>query len=429
MKLVERHTIKQNHENYKEIDEICFKAKNLYNRANYLVRQHFIKINNEKQGLITNYINDELCKNIEGSYVNFNKIDRIMIDTNDKDYRDLPAKVSKQIIIKLDKNWKSFFVSIKDWVKHPSKYTSKPSLVKYKHKTKGRFLTTYERGAISTNFLKEGVIKLSNTNIKIPFMNQKKATKLNQVRLVPKNNHTYVLEIVYEVNEEKQKNTGIKASIDLGMNNLMAITFNLRNQRPFLINGRSLKSVNQYYNKIKAKLQSQLPKDQYNSKQIEKLTTKRNNKINHFIHVVTHGLTKLFNEMNVDRVIIGYNKKWKDEIELGKITNQNFVSIPFLNIINKLKYKLKLIGVELITREESYTSKTSFLDLEPISKHEKYLGKRVKRGLFKSNNGTRINADVNGSYNILRKEFPDEFSNGIEGFAVNPLRLNLINKF
>lgn len=128
---------------------------------------------------------------------------------------------------------------------------------------------------------------------------------------------------------------------------------------------------------------------------------------------------------NINTLVIGNNKEWKQDINIGKRNNQNFVQIPHGRFIDMLEYKCKLLGINVILQEESYTSKCSFLDSEKICKHEEYLGRRIKRGLFRSGNGVLINADVNGSYNIMRKAIPNAFANGIEGLAVNPIKLEI----
>ena len=141
------------------------------------------------------------------------------------------------------------------------------------------------------------------------------------------------------------------------------------------------------------------------------------------MHKSTKILVDKLKQNNVSKVIIGKNDGWKDEINIGSKNNQNFVSLPHAKAIDVLKYKLELNGIQVTVREESYTSKCSLIDLEPIKKQNEYLGKRIKRGLFKSKNNTLLNADINGAGNILRKEIPTAFDNGIEGFVVNPKML------
>ena len=129
----------------------------------------------------------------------------------------------------------------------------------------------------------------------------------------------------------------------------------------------------------------------------------------------------------IGTLIIGKNDGWKQAIGLGKRTNQNFVFVPHARFIAMLRYKAELVGIQVMVSEESYTSKCSFLDLELVGKHEVYAGRRVKRGLYRASDGRRLNADVNGAFNILRKVVPDAFGNGIEGVVVHPVRIALAN--
>ncbi len=187
-----------------------------------------------------------------------------------------------------------------------------------------------------------------------------------------------------------------------------------------------------------AKIKSELEKcnKKKNSNRLSKLTVKRNNKIKDYVHKCTYGLVERLKQDNVCKVVIGKNDQWKTDINIGKRNNQNFVSIPHAQAIQILKYKLELSGIEVILREESYTSKCSALDLEKISKHEVYLGSRIKRGLFRSSKGLEYNADINGAANIMRKEIPIAFdmacrvsgenrADGIEGLVVNPIKLKI----
>jgi putative transposase len=219
------------------------------------------------------------------------------------------------------------------------------------------------------------------------------------------------------------------AGIDLGMNNLASVTSNDGCLQPLLINGRALKSINQYYNKKKAHLQSSLPKGVYNSKKMSQLTHKRNMKIHDFMHKSSRALVDYLVKNEIGKLVIGKNKNWKQNLNIGKKNNQSFTSIPFQKLIDQIIYKASLKGIEVVLTEESYTSKCSFIDMEPLKKQESYKGRRIKRGLFKSSNGTLINADCNGSGNIIRKVFPNAFclaanqANGIEGVVVRPLKV------
>lgn len=190
----------------------------------------------------------------------------------------------------------------------------------------------------------------------------------------------------------------------------MAITSDKVDFRPLLINGRPLKSYNWFWNKNKARLQSEL-KEKFLSKRITKLTFDRNNKVNDYLHKASRLLINKALENEVTSIVIGYNQGWKNEINIGKKNNQNFVNIPYEKLIDFIHYKAEENGIRVIMVKEEYTSKCSSLDKEEIRKHETYIGNRVKRGLFKTSNRLEINADVNGSLNILRKVIGDDFIN------------------
>lgn len=400
IKLVEKHKIKSTHKFYSELDNLCFLSKNLYNKANYIIRQSFVK---------------------EQKYLNYNHIQKQL--QNDSDYKALPSKVSQQVLMLLDKNWKSFFKAIKDYSKNKSKYKGRPKLPNYKHKTTGRNILIYTIQAISKIELKKGIVKLSGSNIRIK-TNQ---IDIQQVRIIPRNKE-FIIEVIYNKqidNLELNKDNII--SIDIGLNNLATITSNKEGFKPLIINGRTLKSINQYYNKKQAKLHSFIG-NKGKSNKLTKLTNKRNNKISDYIHKASRKIIDICIFNDIGQIIIGKNKQWKQEINIGSKNNQAFVNIPHSIFIDMICYKAKLFGIDVILTEESYTSKCSFLDNEPICKHETYLGKRVKRGLFKSSKGIKINADCNGSLNILRKVIPNfninNIKNGIQGIVVSPIRLN-----
>jgi putative transposase len=319
-----------------------------------------------------------------------------------------------------DHNFKSFFGLLKVGGMNPK-------IPKYLDKEKGRFVTKFPKQALSSlEFKKTGKIKLSQTNILIK-TKIKDFDKLKEVRLIPRNNF-YVIEVVYE-QDEMISNGNITASIDVGLNNLATITFSNGN-KPLIINGKPLKSINQYYNKKKAHLQSILEKrnKKKKSKHLNKLTEKRNRKVKDYLHKSSKELVNQLVLNNVNTLVLGKNINMKQDINLGKRNNQNFTQMPTFRFLDIISYKAKLKGINIILQEESYTSKCSFLDNEPIMKHDEYLGKRIKRGLFKSYKGILINADVNGSYNIMKKAFPNVFTNGIEGFGVNPMVIKIINK-
>jgi len=164
---------------------------------------------------------------------------------------------------------------------------------------------------------------------------------------------------------------------------------------------------------------------QYQSQRIIDLTNKRNRQIKHYLHVASKRIINLLVAESIGTLVIGKNKNWKQKVQMGKQNNQNFVSIPFAQFIEMLTYKARLVGIKVIEQEESYTSKCSFLDLEPLRKHKRYQGRRVERGLFRASDGRLINADINGAYNILRKAIPEVFKDGLAGILLHPVRLLL----
>jgi putative transposase len=406
MQLAERHIIKSTEHRFAEIDELAFKSKNLYNAANYVIRQNFI---------------------YGWGYVNYNEMNRLM--KSHEAYKALPAKVSQQILMILDKNWKSFFEAVKAYKIEPTKFTGRPKLPKYKDKVKGRNILVYTIQAVSNKQLKKGIIKLSGTEISIK--TQVKPDRVCQVRLIPKCD-SYVIEVIYNEPESTldENPKEFVASIDLGLNNLVALTSNQPGFTPLLINGRPLKSINQFYNKRKAQLQSQLKGSRKTSPRIQRLTRCRNQKIDNYLHHASRLIIDVVSAKQIGTLVVGKNEQWKTEIDLGKQTNQNFVSIPHARLIEMLEYKARLVGIKVILQEESYTSQANFLGLDSIpvygktEKEPMFTGKRIKRGLYKTSTGQLINSDINGSYNILRKAIPNAFSDGIVSCVVQPRRVD-----
>lgn len=424
MQLVEKHIISPNSKLYSECDALCFKSKNLYNYANYVVRQEFINTSKEKENGLRSFAN----------YLNYNAINRILIDEKQFDMYQLPIKVSNQTLMMLDKNWKSFFASIKDYKKNPDKYLGRPSLPKYLDKENGRFVVIYEKGAISKKRLKHGVVSLSKTNIEVTSKQQ----NISMVRIVPRLDH-YVIEIVYQIPDvPKLENNNRYFSLDLGVSNLATITSNVKEITPVIVSGKALKSINQFYNKRIAQYKSilDLRNKQKTSKRTRRITNKRNRKVDDYLHKASRRIVELAKQKEVNTVIIGKNDGWKQSVEMRKDVTQNFVNIPHSRFIDMIVYKCEMAGISVILQEESYTSKASFLNLDPIpvygkiSEETQFSGYRKTRGCYKIKGDERfINADVNGSYNILRKAIPNAFSDGIEGLSVNPVIIKITNGF
>lgn len=281
------------------------------------------------------------------------------------DYKALPAKVSQQVLMLLDKNWKSFLEAIKAYTKNCSKFLGKPKLPRYKDKVKGRNILVYTSQAISKTSLKKGLIKPSQTNIEIKTSISYEG--LCQVRLVPKLNH-YVVEVIYDSPScDLELDKSNVAGVDLGLGNLATIASN--KFKPIVVNGKPLKSINHYFNKKKAKLQSRLGKG--TSPRLPKLCTKRNFKVDDYLHKASRLVVNHLISNNIGTLVIGKNDNWKQESNIGKRNNQNFVQIPHDRFIHQLKYKAELVGMEVIITEESYTSKGSFLDLDTIPTYKK----------------------------------------------------------
>ncbi|HEU4325488.1 MAG TPA: transposase [Roseiflexaceae bacterium] len=393
MQLVEQHVITKKHPQFAAVDQAAFAAKNLYNAANYLVRQSFIS---------------------GAGYLNY--IDTYHLMKGHEAYQALPRKVSIQVLRMLDQNWKSFFAAMKSYGQNPEKFTGRPRLPRYLHKTEGRFVLVYTNQAISHRALKQGEIAPSGLELRVTT----KQTRINQVRIVPRGSF-YVVEVVYTKDVAPAAvDPALVAGIDVGLNNLAAITSNKPGFVPVLVNGRPAKHINQGYNKRIAQLQAKLGKPG-RTKRMERLTLRRTRQIMHYLHTHSRRIIDLLVREGIGTLVIGKNVGWKQEINLGARTNQNFVQIPHAWFIEMLTYKAELVGIQVILTEESHTSKCSFLDDEPVRHHEQYAGKRIKRGLFRAADGRLINADVNGAYNIIRKAIPNAFGNGKVGVGVHPV--------
>lgn len=402
---VETHQITKYHNLFDFCDRKCYESKNFYNSTNYVLRQRFT----EQEG----YKKD----NFTASYYSISKEFR-----KSKDAEPLASNFIEGIAKVLSQDWKSFFKSIKDWSKNKHKYKGKPNLPGYAPTGEtGRKVAIDRR----INRRKDGTFKFAGEKV---YFKPQTDHELKQARIVPKpngeNTEYYNIEIVYkkEIPEEKEEVKKI-ASIDLGINNFATVVNNF-GVKPFAINGKPIKSMNRYYNKKKAKLMSYIG-GKGTSNRLRKLDRKRKNKIKTYMHQSSRKVIDWCVDNNVDTLIIGKNKDWKNEINIGKVNNQKFVSIPFGIFIDQLLYKAKDVGIKAETVEESYTSKASFLDKDEIPKYKKgddtkhsFSGRRVQRGLYKSFDGTLVNADVNGAYNIMRKKYEDKINCKIEKEAL-----------
>ena len=406
---VEKHIIKKGHPYYTMFCEFTHQSKNLYNHANYLVRKEFLET---------------------GKWLRSQDLDKILRqDLDYPDYTDMPAAQSAQQTLRLlDGNWKSFFKSIKDWSKNKEKYSGKPKLPKYKPKD-GKLVLIVTNQQIKQ---KEDLLTFPKSfqgfKLKPRCVTLANFEKINQIRIVP-NNQVFCVEIVYSVSIDDTllADNGRYMSIDLGLDNLATVVTNTGLQ-PIIVNGKGLKSINQYYNKVASHYMSVAKQmnNQHYTNRLYRLTQKRNLKIEDYLHKVSRYIVDFAIKNQINTIIIGNNKNWKQSSSLGKVTNQTFVSIPHQKLIEKVCYKARNCGIQVILTEESYTSGTSFLDGELPQKDFYNKKRRVHRGLFVSNEGVQINADVNAAYQILKKVFPNEFSDGIEGVVLHPVRVDVV---
>ena len=402
MNRVERHIFPySNH-----LRDLTFKSKNIYNLSTFIMRQNFI--HNKK-------------------IISFTAMDKILRRDYQEAYRSLPAQSIQQILRLIEKDWKSFFKANKSYKLNPEKFKKRPKIPNYKDKLKGLHLL----------ILTAQQCKIKKGRIHFPKMLNFKPIKtlkenLQQVRIVPKFKH-FIIEVVYkkEINNRNLNKQNV-LGIDLGLNNLATLVSNQPDVNPMLIKGRPIKSINQFFNKKKAEYMSFIG-DKGSSNRIGKLSLKRSNKISDYLHKASRKIIDYAIETNSGLIIIGENKGWKQEIEIGKKNNQNFVSIPFDNFKQMLLYKGEEEGIEVIFTEESYTSKASNFDKDNLPKFKKnqeekpfFSGKRIKRGLYKWSKGI-LNADLNGALGIIRKVVPESVENLIQirnrGLGFKPFRV------
>lgn len=379
---------------YQTLKELCQYSNNLYNVALYNIRQYFF---NEKQ-FLTYESNYHECKGNEN-------------------YTLLQAGVAQQTLKVADRSFKSFFNLLKKCKTGDYRYHD----VKIPHYRKkgGYFNLILSTNAIS---VVNGYFKLPISreyrklhpdmeDILIPYPERLNGAELKEVRICPYDNGKYFkIQYVYHwYKEETLVNPDNIMAIDLGVENLATCVSNI--ETPFIMDGRKLKSINQYWNKEKTRLQSiAMKQGMRTTHQINRITTKRNNCVNDVIKKTARYIINNCIEHQIGTLIVGYNKDFKRSVNIGKINNQNFVQIPLGNLRQQLEFLCWTYGINYIEQEESYTSKSSFIDGDILPEYKaeqpylgQFSGKRIHRGLYQSKDGIVINADVNGSANIGRK--------------------------
>lgn len=388
-----------------ELNRMCHIAKNLYNEANYLVRQELFST-----GKWIRY--SELCRNLKDS----------------ENYKILSAQTGQQVLKYIDRNWKSFFNAMKQYKKTPSAFLERPGIPKYKHKD-GTFVLTFtnQQMKIKNNVL----IFPEKMDSVLPEVRVRPIVeKLKEVHIIPRA-VGYILEIVYDkiINAPK-KDKRIVAGIDLGVRNLATIVDNT-GSTPVVVKGGAVKSIIQFYQKERARLQNiyDLQKQDKQGMKMKRLADKYEKKMHDYLHKVSNAIIEHLNSRGIGLLVIGYNDDWQRNSNIGKRNNQMFSMIPYSKLTNILQYKAEENGIKVILQEESHTSVCSFFDNEPIEHHGKYVGKR-KGGLFKTAKGYVVNADVNGAFDIVKKAVPNAFqkwmADGIEGAVGHPLRLEVM---
>ena len=374
---------------FRNLKYLCHIAKNLKNQAIYNVRQHYFK--NKK-------------------YLSYNENYKML--KNSENYKKLNSNMAQQILKEVDESFKSFFALLK--LAKNGQYNGKIKLPNY-----------LDKDGFTTLVI--GFVRLKDDMLIVPYSNSFKKThqevkvklppvlkdkKIKEIRIIPKQHSRYFeIQYTYEVKEiQRELNKENVLGIDLGIDNLCTCVTNTG--ASFIIDGRKLKSINQYYNKINAKLQSIKDKQKIERTTLrqKRITRKRNNRINDYLSKAARTIVNYCLNNDIGKLVLGYNEDFQRKSNIGSINNQNFVNIPYGKLRDKLIYLCKLYGIEFKLQEESYTSKASFFDGDEIPIYDKenlqeyiFSGKRIKRGLYQTSTGKLINADCNGALNILRK--------------------------
>jgi len=400
---VEKHIIKKSDKYFNTLFDFCKMSKNLYNHANYLIRNEFVS---------------------NGKWLRYNDLDKILKnDLEFPDYKNMPtAQSAQQTLRLLDKNWKSFFAEIKDYSKNKQKYLGKPKMPKYKKSTYILIVTNQDCKLNNNTILFPRCF--NSFSIKTKIVDNVNFVSLQQVRLLPHKDRI-VAEIVYNIRMPRKLDDNNRyIGIDIGVNNLATVSNNF-GAESFIINGKPLKSINQKFNKLTSHYKAVCKRmnNQYSSNRIKRLFNKRNEKIDDYMHKASRKIIDFCEDNDIHTIIIGKNKEWKQKCGMSKKNNQNFVQIPFARFIDMIQYKAENIGIAVILTEESYTSGTSFIDNEDPVKEYYNKSRRLHRGLFRSNDGILINADLNGAYQIIKKVVPIKWDRGC---ALHPFVVNIV---
>lgn len=440
MPVVEQHVIKPSHVQYQALHGFCVAAKNLYNAGNYLLRQQVI--GNEKAYQVwyrrMTWMIADLCRPLahkpRREFMTRNALQAVMKSTSE--FQALPAKVAQMVINNLYDAWQAFFAASMEYKANPQRFRSRPRLPNYLPKT-GAYTSTWTQQAVGLKGFKSPRVSRNGTkvyNILLSGIPGVVVTTtiphaaIRQIRVVPNHKRgTLTVEIIHikEIKEQPSEVT-YHAAVDIGLDVLAAVTSDKPGFQPALVNGRPCKSINQYYNKKRARLQQALPASVFTSSRLQRLELKRHHKIRDYMHRASTAVVRELVQYEIQALVVGKNLCWKTGINIGSRNNQGFVAIPHAIFIAMLQYKCAVAGITFQTIGEAYTSKCSFLDAEEICKHDRYAGRRRKRSVFTSRAYGNIHADVNASYNILEKAFHETvYRKWTEGVVVHPRRLRI----
>ena len=378
-------------EDYITIRELCHTAKNLANEAIYNVRQYYFT---------------------EGEFLKYEKNYTLL--KNSPNYKALNSNMAQQILKEVDGSFKSFFGLLK--LVKQGKYAFTDCKLPY-YLPKDGYTT-----------LIIGFVRLNGNKLILPFSNSFKKTHksveitippilldktIKEIRIIPKANARFFeIQYIYEAEcIQRNLNTNNALALDLGINNLVTAVSNIG--KSFIIDGKRLKSINQWFNKENTRLQSIKDKQHFgrNPTNRQKAAARnRNNKVNDYMNKTARKVIDYCIHNDIGTLVVGYNETFQRNSHMGKQNNQNFVNIPYGQLRNKLEYLCKLNEIVFVKQEESYTSKSSFWDRDNIPvynadnpKEYPFSGRRLQRGLYKTASGKTINADVNGALNIMRK--------------------------
>ena len=354
-------------------------------------------------------------------FLSYTVLDAIFKYTDHPTYRRMNSQVNQNAIKKTVKSWKSYFQLRKDYAIHPEKYKARPRIPGY---VKNPAMTAAYTNQTAKFIRKDGRAYLRFVNHKPPVLIGKESlySGMTYVKTEVKPQYGgYSILLTFKediVLPEVPKSPKRILGIDVGVDNFCAVANNF-GDTPFLIKGGAIKSMNQNFNKERARLLSEVTKgsDSTHSvkktKQLHTLSRRRETRLRDFFYKTAWYLVRYAKRQQVEVIVAGHNEDQKQNICIGRQNNQNFVSIPFCRFLDILRYTAAKAGIPVVLREESYTSKASLLDLDAIPAYKKgdtinhtFSGKRVRRGLYKTNSGFFINADINGAGNILRKEYP-----------------------